>query len=82
MEKYAEELEALNIRIKDSQTAATQFNAREAILGQPASDYTLLKGVADTFDPFYQFWTNADRFASHMESSNLRRFVCCLMFCV
>lgn len=61
MEKYAEELEALNTQIKESQAAAAQFNLREAILGQPASDYSMLKGVADNFDPFYQFWTNANR---------------------
>lgn len=62
MEQYSVELEELQQKIKGAQQSAAQFNIREAILGTPASDYSILKSVNDTCDPFYQFWTNADRF--------------------
>ena len=61
MEQYSDELEELQQKIKGAQQSATQFNMREAILGTPASDYSMLKSINDTFDPFFQFWTTADR---------------------
>jgi dynein heavy chain len=61
MEQYSEELEELYQKIKAAQQSATRFNTREAILSAPITDYGRLKSVSDTFDPFYQFWTTADR---------------------
>ena len=62
MEQYSDELEELQQKIKGAQQSATQFNMRETILGTPASDYSMLKSINDTFDPFFQFWTTADRY--------------------
>jgi hypothetical protein len=61
MEQYSDELEGLQQKIKGAQQSATQFNMRETILGTPTTDYGMLKSVNDMFDPFYQFWTTADR---------------------
>jgi hypothetical protein len=36
---------------------AVLFNSREALLGQPLTDYSQLKRCADAFEPFHSFWT-------------------------
>lgn len=78
MEHYSEELEELQQKIKGAQASSTQYNMREAILGTPTTDYSILKSINDNFDPFYQFWTTADR-CSHilMRAAEAYGLSCC-----
>lgn len=64
-EEYAKEMESIHERLQAAQSAATQFNSREAIFGNPPTDYSALKKIAETMDPFYQFWTTASKYALH-----------------
>jgi dynein heavy chain len=53
------EAAALHDRLSKADKDASMFNSREALLGQPLTDYTLTKKIIEQFDPFHQFWTTA-----------------------
>ncbi|KAG2439747.1 hypothetical protein HYH02_010624 [Chlamydomonas schloesseri] len=59
MEAVTTEVRSVDERLKKADRDAGVFNSREALLGLPPTDYTPLKKVIDTFDPFLQFWTTS-----------------------
>jgi dynein heavy chain len=44
------------------------FDSREALFGDELSDYTRIKKMLDTFDPFLQFWDTADKWKKWSKS--------------
>lgn len=59
MEAVVAEVRSLDERLKKADRDAGVFNSREQLLGLPPTDYSMLKKVIETFDPFFQFWTTA-----------------------
>jgi dynein heavy chain len=52
------QVKALDQRIKAAEKEAAIYNSREALLGKPTTDYTMIRKMAEQFEP-YQFWTTA-----------------------
>ena len=46
-------------RLKQAEKDAALYNSREALFGKPTTDYTEVKTLWDTFEPFQQFWSVA-----------------------
>eukprot|EP00879_Flechtneria_rotunda_P025821 GHRR01027470.1.p1 GENE.GHRR01027470.1~~GHRR01027470.1.p1 ORF type:complete len:267 (+),score=120.11 GHRR01027470.1:1103-1903(+) len=55
----AAEVAAVDKQLRAVQREALQLNTRQALLGQPLTDYSHIKMLIDMFDPFIQFWTAA-----------------------
>lgn len=59
MEEMATNVARLKEQLHSAHQEAAQLNARERLLGRPVTDYSQLKALTDTFDPFLHFWTSA-----------------------
>ena len=46
-------------KLKQAEKDAATYNSREGLFGRPLSDYSQLKKVAESFEPFQQFWATA-----------------------
>eukprot|EP00798_Chlamydomonas_sp_ICE-L_P022533 gene22533-29660_t len=57
MDSIVTEVKSLNERLKAAEKEAGMYNSREALLGEPVTDYSMIKKTMDQFDPFLQFWT-------------------------
>lgn len=54
MEAVVTEVRSVDERLKKADRDAGVYNSREALLGLPPTDYSPLKKVIDTFEPFLQ----------------------------
>lgn len=71
VEAIAADAKALDERLKAADRDSVLFNSREALLGQPVTDYTMIKKVIDQFEPFGAFWLTAASWqASHKSWMN------------
>ncbi|EFJ44217.1 dynein heavy chain 2, partial [Volvox carteri f. nagariensis] len=68
MDSVVAEVRAVDERLRKADHDATLFNSREALLGLPPTDYSPLRKVIETFDPFFQFWTTASNWR-HLHKS-------------
>ncbi|GLI62391.1 hypothetical protein VaNZ11_005010 [Volvox africanus] len=59
MDTVVAEIRAVDERLRKADHDATVFNSREALLGLPPTDYSPLRKVIETFEPFLQFWTTS-----------------------
>ncbi|GLC56009.1 hypothetical protein PLESTB_001054700 [Pleodorina starrii] len=59
MDTVVAEVRGVDERLRKADHDASVYNSREALLGLPPTDYTPLKKVIETFDPFLQFWNTA-----------------------
>ncbi|KAF8071068.1 Dnah1 [Scenedesmus sp. PABB004] len=57
VDSVAASVASLDAQLRAAEREAAQLNAREGLLGRPATDYSQLRGLADVFDPFVQFWS-------------------------
>ena len=46
-------------KLKQAEKDAATYNSREGLFGRPLSDYSQLKKVEESFEPFQQFWATA-----------------------
>jgi hypothetical protein len=58
-ESVAAEAKALAERLAQAEKDAVVFNSREGLLGLPSTDYSALRKLVETFEPYSQFWTTA-----------------------
>lgn len=49
----------LAARLKQADKDASLYNSREALFGKPTTDYSEVKRLWETFEPFQQFWSVA-----------------------
>lgn len=59
VDEIAAQVAALNTQLRAASKEAAQISTRESLLGRPITDYSQVKQLADTFDPFLQFWSTA-----------------------
>jgi len=59
VDEIAAQVAALHTQLRAASKEAAQINTRESLLGRPITDYSHVKQLADTFDPFLQFWSTA-----------------------
>lgn len=58
-DSVAAEAKGLAERLAQAEKDAVLFNSREGLLGLPTTDYSSLRKLAETFEPYSQFWTTA-----------------------
>jgi dynein heavy chain len=49
----------LEHQLRAAEKEAALLNAREGLLGRPATDYSQIKQLSDVFDPYLAFWSTA-----------------------
>eukprot|EP00803_Ostreobium_quekettii_P000128 evm.model.scf_11.7 EVM.evm.TU.scf_11.7 scf_11:47578-52580(+) len=59
LDYVVKEAKLIQEKLKQADKDSEVFNAREAIFGLPTTDYSRIKKISDTFDPFLQFWSCA-----------------------
>lgn len=59
LDYVVKEAKLIQEKLKQADKDAEVFNCREAIFGLPTTDYSPIKKITDTFDPFLQFWSCA-----------------------
>ncbi len=64
-DSVAAEAKALAERLAQAEKDAVLFNSREGLLGLPTTDYSSLRKLAETFEPYSQFWTTAAAWQVH-----------------
>ena len=67
-EVYARRMTDIEADLKKSQEQANLYNSREALFGSEITDYSSLKKMVDTFDPFCQFWVYANNWKTWKKS--------------
>jgi len=45
--------------LKQAEKDAALYNSREALFGKPATDYSEVKKLWESFEPYQQFWSIA-----------------------
>ena len=53
------QVSALAARLKQAEKDAALYNSREALFGKPATDYSQVKKLWESFEPYQQFWSIA-----------------------
>lgn len=53
------QVSSLAARLKQAEKDATLYNSREALFGKPTTDYSEVKKLWETFEPYQQFWSIA-----------------------
>ena len=53
------QVSTLAARLKQAEKDAALYNSREALFGKPATDYSDVKKLWETFEPYQQFWSIA-----------------------
>ena len=66
-EGNAGRVEELQKELKELQAKADLYNSREGMFGAKQTDYGSIKKIADSLDPFYQFWTYAQGWRDGMD---------------
>ena len=59
---YANQIDDLKTRIKESEDKVSSFNDREKLFEQPKTDYEDLTKLQEKFDPFQRLWEHASTF--------------------
>lgn len=59
IDAVAADVRKLEAQLRAAERQAQTFNSREGVLGRPLTDYSFLKQLADSFDPYMQFWATA-----------------------
>ena len=69
------QVSGLAARLKQAEKDAALYNSREALFGRPTTDYTEVKKLSETFEPYQQFWSIAASWKvthwSHLKSRAL-----------
>ena len=47
----------LSGRLKQAEKDAALYNSREALFGKPTTDYSEVKKLWESFEPYQQFWS-------------------------
>ena len=47
----------LGARLKQAEKDAALYNSREALFGKPTTDYSEVKKLWESFEPYQQFWS-------------------------
>ncbi|KAK3247674.1 hypothetical protein CYMTET_42830 [Cymbomonas tetramitiformis] len=68
VDNVATQMRNLQKDLKQAEADATLFNMREVLFGVDATDYSRIKKMIDTFDPFLQFWTTASNWKKWQKS--------------
>ena len=50
------QVSSLAARLKQAEKDAGLYNSREALFGKPTTDYSEVKKLWETFEPYQQFW--------------------------
>lgn len=50
---------SLAARLKQAEKDAALYNSREALFNKPTTDYSKVKKLWETFEPYQQFWSIA-----------------------
>ena len=58
-EPIAAEVHKFEVQLRAAEKEAQQYNTREGLLGKPLTDYTSLKQLSESFEPYNQFWSTA-----------------------
>lgn len=53
------QVSTLAARLKQAEKDAALYNSREALFGKPATDYSDVKKLWETFETYQQFWSIA-----------------------
>ncbi len=53
------QVSALAARLKQAEKDAALYNSREALFGKPTTDYSEVKKLWESFEPYQQFWSIA-----------------------
>lgn len=73
LEDMDREVSELQKNLKQAEADAQLFNSREVLFELEQHDYSMIRKIADQFEPFYQFWHTAadlaDRHKAWMEGS-------------
>jgi dynein heavy chain len=59
LDAVAADVRKLEAQLRAAERQAQTFNSREGVLGRSPTDYSFLKQLADSFDPYMQFWATA-----------------------
>ena len=59
IEHVCSEAQLLLDALRQAEKDAAVFNSRESLMQQPITDYSRIRKILESFDPFYQFWTFA-----------------------
>lgn len=53
------QVSSLAARLKQAEKDAALYNSREALFNKPTTDYSKVKKLWGTFEPYQQFWSIA-----------------------
>jgi dynein heavy chain len=53
------QVSTLAARLKQAEKDAALYNSREALFGKPATDYSEVRKLGESFEPYQQFWSIA-----------------------
>ena len=55
----ANEVKQIGEQLKQAVADAALYNSHEVLFDKPQTDYSMLKGVSDTYQPYSDFWSTA-----------------------
>lgn len=53
------QVSSLGVRLRQAEKEAALYNSREALFDKPTTDYSEVKKLWETFEPYQQFWSIA-----------------------
>ena len=53
------QVSSLGARLRQAEKDAALYNSREALFDKPTTDYSEVKKLWETFEPYQQFWSIA-----------------------
>jgi dynein heavy chain len=53
----AAEVHKFELQLRAAEKEAQQYNSREGLIGKPLTDYSSLKALLESFEPYHQFWS-------------------------
>lgn len=57
VEFVVREAKTIELKLREAEKQAQVYNSRENLLGLEVSDYSCLKKISETLDPFMNFWS-------------------------
>ena len=63
----ANEVKQIGEQLKQAVADAALYNSHEVLFDKPQTDYSMLKGVSDTYQPYSDFWSTAAAWKHSME---------------
>ena len=63
----ANEVKQIGEQLKQAVADAALYNSHEVLFDKPQTDYSMLKGVSDTYQPYSDFWSTAASWKHSMD---------------